>query len=129
MHALASTSGGWSVGLLGGLAGAAALLVAFFYAMQWLALRLPLRPVFLATSAMLFVMGLRFIGAAMQELQEQMLLSYTAAPFDDKISALGFNPSIEALAAQGVVVLAALVGALAITRNRRAAAPVTVPAE
>ena len=97
--------------------------------MQWLALRLPLRPVFLATSAMLFVMGLRFIGAAMQELQEQMLLSYTAAPFDDKISALGFNPSIEALAAQGVVVLAALVGALAITRNRRAAAPVTVPAE
>ena len=97
--------------------------------MQWLALRLPLRPVFLATSAMLFVMGLRFIGAAMQELQEQTLLSYTAAPFDDKISALGFNPSIEALAAQGVVVLAALVGALAITRNRRAAAPVTVPAE
>ena len=78
---------------------------------------------------MLFVMGLRFIGAAMQELQEQTLLSYTAAPFDDKIAALGFNPSIEALAAQGVVVLAALVGALAVSRNRRAAAPVTAPAE
>ena len=129
VHALASTSGGWSAGLLGGLASAAALLVAFFYAMQWLALRLPLRPVFLATSAMLFVMGLRFIGAAMQELQEQTLLSYTAAPFYDKIAALGFNPSIEALAAQGVVVLAALVGALAVSRNRRAAAPVTAPAE
>jgi len=129
VQALANSSGGWSAGLLGGLAGAAALLVALFYAMQWLALRLPLRPVFLATSALLFVMGLRFIGAAMQELQEQTILSYTPAPFDDVVNALGFNPSIEALAVQGVVVLAALVGALSVGRARRAARPVAAPAE
>jgi high-affinity iron transporter len=63
LHALAASSGGWGVALIGGLASAAIGLVAVYYAMQRLAMMLPLQPVFLVTSAFLFIMGLRFVGA------------------------------------------------------------------
>ncbi|MDE2577507.1 MAG: FTR1 family protein [Hyphomicrobiales bacterium] len=119
LHALAMTSGGWSLALTLGLVGAAALLAAFYYAMQWLALQLPLRPVFLVTSALLFVMGLRFIGGAMQELQEQALLPASAAPHADWLVAFGLNPTIEALAVQILIAAGALAGALLVSLNRK----------
>jgi hypothetical protein len=40
-------------------------------AQEPVAVILPLRPLFLVTSAFLFLMGLRFVGGAIQELQEQ----------------------------------------------------------
>ena len=66
LHALAKTSGGWTFGLIAGLVVAAVCLAAIFYAIEKLALMLPLRPVFLVTSAFLFIMGLRFIGGAIR---------------------------------------------------------------
>lgn len=119
VQALANTSGGWTVGLLAGLAGAAVLLTGFFVAMQWLTIRLPLRPVFLFTSALLFVMGLRFAGAALQELQEQALLSVTPAPYSDWIAAAGFNPTLEALFAQAFIAVAAIAGTALAARPWR----------
>lgn len=120
VQALANTSGGWSFGLLSGLLAATALLVALFVAMQWLALRLPLRPVFLATSALLFVMGLRFVGAALQELQEQALVSATPAPHADWLVAFGLNPSWEALGAQALIAIVAIVGTALAARPKAA---------
>ncbi len=121
LQALANTSGGWSFGLFSGLLVAAALLLVLFVAMQWLALRLPLRPVFLATSALLFVMGLRFVGAALQELQELALVSVTPAPHADWIVAFGFNPSWEAIGAQALIAVAAILGTALAARPRVAA--------
>ncbi len=118
VQALANTSGGWSFGLLSGLVAAAALLVALFVAMQWLSLRLPLRPVFLITSALLFVMGLRFVGAAIQELQEQAIVPVTYAPYGDWFVALGLNPSLEALITQAIIALVAIVGVAVAARPR-----------
>ncbi|MEE8626664.1 MULTISPECIES: FTR1 family iron permease [Methylobacterium] len=108
LHALARTVGGFDASLLGGLVVAALALAAMFVAMQWLALRLPLRPVFLLTSAFLFVMGLRLVGAAIQELQEQVLVPVHNDGVPDFVTELGFNGSWEALAVQGVIVLCAL---------------------
>ena len=121
LHALAQTSGGWSGSLLAGLALAALALAALYVAMQRLAMRVPMRPVFLVTSALLFVMGLRFVGAAVQEFQEQALL-----PFDEVgakvLTPLGFNPSWEAIAPQLAIVAIAIVGLL-VARRRSGAAP------
>ncbi len=118
LHALAMTGSGWSPALLSGLAVATILLAVLFVAMQWLAVRLPLRPLFVATSAFLFVMGLKFVGGAIQELQEQALVSYNGLPMPDLLVQLGINPTWEALLSQAVIALAAIAGTLALYYTR-----------
>lgn len=130
LHTLARTSGGWSFGIFAGLAGAAMALAFIFVAMQWLALRLPLRPIFLATSAFLFVMGLKFVGEAIQELQEQVLVPIHDQGIPDMVYTLGLNGTWEALGAQAFVLLLALAGiAIASMRAGRASGSVPAAAE
>lgn len=121
LHALAQTSGGWSAMLIFGLAGAAIALVALYVAMQWLALRLPLRPLFLVTSAFLFVMGLRFIGGAIQELQEQTIVPVDSADVPDWFISLGFNPTWEALGVQIFVAVLAAASLFWLSRKKGSA--------
>ncbi len=128
LHALAKTSGGWTFGLIAGLVVAAVCLVAIFYAIEKLALMLPLRPVFLVTSAFLFLMGLRFVGGAIQELQEQTVVSYTAAPIPHWLEQLGVNPTWEAIGAQLLIAAIAVASTLAV-RLRQKPAQRTAPAE
>ena len=75
--------------------------------------RLPLRAVFLVTSLFLFLMGLKFVGEGLQEFQEQALIPYDTAPGAGWLTALGLNPTWEALGAQTVVVLIAMLGIVA----------------
>lgn len=126
LHALATSSGGWTVGLVSGLVVAAVLLAAIYYAMQKLALMLPLRPVFLVTSAFLFIMGLRFVGGAIQELQEQTVVPFSSAPVPVWLQSLGVNPSWEAIGAQVVIAVVAVASTL-ILRLRQP--PTAVAAE
>jgi high-affinity iron transporter len=93
--------------------------------MQWLTMRLPLRPIFLATSALLFVMALRFIGGAIQELQEQAIVGVHEAPgaLYDALVALGFNATLEALTVQGIVIAAAIASFALLIFRKRAVAP------
>jgi high-affinity iron transporter len=127
LHALAKTSGGWTFGLIAGLVVAAACLVAIFYVIEKLAVMLPLRPVFLVTSAFLFLMGLRFIGGAIQELQEQTVVSYTAAPVPHWLEQLGVNPTWEAIGTQ--LVIAAIAVASTLLLKFRRPSQRTAPAE
>lgn len=121
LHALAQTSGGWTLALLVGLAAASIALVALYAAMQWLALRLPMRPLFVITSAFLFVMGLRFIGGAIQELQEQTIVPVDSADVPEWFIALGFNPTWEALGIQLVIAVVAAASIFWLTRRQPAA--------
>jgi high-affinity iron transporter len=118
LHALARASGGWNAGLNVGLLAAFAGLFALYLAMQWLAFRLPLRPVFLLTSAFLFLMGLRFIGGAVQELQEQAIISYDALSVPDWLIGLGLNPTWEAVGAQFIIAAIAAGSTLAMYSRR-----------
>ncbi len=123
LHALATASGGWTVGLIGGLIGAAVCLAAIFYAMGKLAVILPLRPLFLVTSAFLFLMGLRFVGGAIQELQEQTVVSYTAVKVPAWLETIGVNPTWEAIGTQLAIVAIAVVSMI-VLRLRRPRSPV-----
>jgi high-affinity iron transporter len=118
LHALARTVGGWSAALVGGLVGAAACLIGIYVAMQWLACRLPLRPLFLVTSIFLFVMGLRLIGGAVQELQEQLYIPYDVIALPDWLLSLGVNPTWQAIGAQLVVAGAAMLSTLLLHARR-----------
>lgn len=125
LHAAARADGGWSFGMIAGLGVAAIFLVALYVAMQWLALRLPLRPVFVATSALLFVMGLRFVGLAIQECQEQVLVPVHPVGLPQWLIDAGMNASWEAIGAQTVIGAIALLSTLSLMRMRR---PATVAA-
>lgn len=122
LHALAKGGSGFDGSLLAGLGVAALALAAMFVAMQWLALRLPLRPMFLVTSAFLFFMGVKMVGEAIQECQEQSLLPFSTDGVPAFVAGWGLsNGSWEALGAQGAILLVALATGLAMTMRRRPA--------
>jgi high-affinity iron transporter len=109
IYALAKTSGGWSAALISGLVTATVALVLIFYFINLVARRIPLRPLFVVTSAFLFLMAVKMLGEAVQEFQEQQLLSYDLVNGAEWLQALGFNPTVEALATQGIVIVLAAI--------------------
>jgi len=110
LHVLAKTNGGWTAPLVSGIVTAFAVLAVLFWIIVNTTQRLPLRAVFLVTSLFLFLMGLKFVGEGLQEFQEQALIPYDMAPGAGWLTALGLNPTWEALGAQIVVVLIAVLG-------------------
>jgi high-affinity iron transporter len=122
LHAAATQGGGWTVGLVSGLVVAAVCLAVIYYLMQKSARLLPLRPVFLVTSAFLFIMGLRFIGGAIQELQEQTVVSNTDLPIPEwlrqGLDTLGFNPSWEAAGVELAIAAIAVASTVALRLRR-----------
>jgi len=119
INALASAEGGWSAGLFAGLGAATIALVVLFYFINLIAQKLPLRPLFIITSAFLFAMAIKFIGEAVQEFQEQAMLPVTELKSAAWLGAIGLNPSIEALSAQLLVIVFALATYSVVQRNSR----------
>jgi high-affinity iron transporter len=99
--------------------GATAGLAVLFYFINLIARKLPLRPLFIVTSAFLFVMAIKFIGEAVQEFQEQAIITVTEVKGSAFLSAIGLNPSMEALSIQGLVILFALATYSVVQRNNR----------
>src|ERR1700709_840047 len=119
INALATTEGGWSAGLFAGLGAATLGLVVLFYFIHLSARKLPLRPLFIITSAFLFAMAIKFIGEAVQEFQEQAMIPVSEIKGSTFFSAIGLNPSIEALSIQFLVILFALATYSVVQRNSR----------
>lgn len=118
IHALAGSSGGWTTGLMAGVVVGGAGLVGLYFAINTVAQRIPMRPLFILTSAFLFVMALRFIGAGIQEFQEQVLIPTDIAPGAGWLLQLGLNPTWEAILTQGAVVVLAIITFLIMRRGR-----------
>src|SRR3954463_3112830 len=121
INALATAEGGWSAGLFAGLGAATIGLVVLFYFINFIARRIPLRPLFIISSAFLFAMAIKFIGEAVQEFQEQAIVSVTEVKGSSLLTAIGLNPSMEALSIQLLVILLALATYAVFQRNSRLA--------
>jgi high-affinity iron transporter len=121
INALATTEGGWSAGLFAGLGAATIALAVLFYFINLIARKIPLRPLFILTSAFLFVMAIKFIGEAVQEFQEQAVLPFTELKSLSWLAKLGLNPTLEALSLQLLVILFALATYSVFQRNTRLA--------
>ncbi len=121
INALATTEGGWSGALFAGLVAATAGLVVLFYFINLIAQKIPLRPLFIITSAFLFAMAIKFIGEAVQEFQEQAILPFTELKSAAWLGAVGLNPTVEALSAQLLVIVFALATYSVVQRNARLA--------
>lgn len=118
LHALATSSGGWSFSIFAGLGAGAGVLVAAYVLIRTAAVKIPLRPLFIATSAFLFFMGLDFVGGGLKEFQELAWIPVSDAPGAAAIAALGLNPTLEVLGAQIAVCLAAALSFAALKRRR-----------
>lgn len=112
--------------MLAGLAVGAAGLGVLWWLLIRAAVRLPLRPLFLATSVFLLLMAARLVGAGLQEFQEQALIPFDPADVPAWAEALGVSPNWEGLGAQLLVL--AVVG-LVLAWPRRGGVPGAAAAE
>jgi high-affinity iron transporter len=94
--------------VLAGMGAGSLILVAIWIAFHRFGLRLPLRPFFATTSALLYLLAFVFMGKGLRELQEGNLLSITPLEHWPFVGALGIFPSVETLIGQGLLVALAL---------------------
>jgi high-affinity iron transporter len=88
---------------LGILVGFVALAVIFTLFYRY-GVRIPLRPFFAVTSVLLYYMAFVFMGKGIRELQEGNVVRITVISGGPHIETMGIYPSVETLAAQGVLV-------------------------
>jgi len=112
-----SAAGGTTAVVAGIAAGAVALLVVYV-AIDRFGMKIPLKPFFAVTSAMLYYMAFVFAGKGIADLQEGGLVRTTVLDWAPRIPVLGVYPTVESLALQGVL-LAALVFAIVWLQRRR----------
>jgi hypothetical protein len=85
------------------------VLAAVYVAVNRFGVRLPLKPLFGVTSALLYYMAVVFAGQGVAELQEGGAMSLTPIAWAPRIPTLGIYPTVESLLAQAVLVILALV--------------------
>jgi high-affinity iron transporter len=105
---VAGSTGG-AMPVLAGILAGSVVLVAVYIGINRFGVRLPLKPFFAFTSAFLYYMAFVFAGKGIAELQEGGLISTTIVPWAPRIPPLGIYPTVESLAAQGLLVLLAIV--------------------
>jgi len=123
--ALAGTEGGWTLAIFTGLLAGAGGLIVLYLVLTRLARRIPLRPLFIVTSAFLFFTALKFIGDAIQEFQEQSIVSTTPIDSLAWLVKIGLNPSQEALSIQFLVAVFVIAAFSLVRREIELARPAT----
>ncbi|MDR3167843.1 MAG: FTR1 family protein, partial [Treponema sp.] len=88
-----------------GLGVGSVLLVIIYILIRILSIRIPLKPFFLGTSILLFVMSITFIGNGVKELQEGNVVGVTSIPGITSIDLLGIYPTVETLIPQIVLLI------------------------
>lgn len=91
---------------------AAAVLVGLYAALRWGSLKIPFKPFFVATSALLFYLAFVFAGQGIRELQEAGVVGVTRVPGVPVLDIFGIYPTAESLFVQVTLLVAAVGGAL-----------------
>jgi high-affinity iron transporter len=103
-----------------GLGAGSLLLVIIYLLFRLLSVRLPLKPFFIGTSLLLFVMAISFAGSGIKELQEANAVSITPVGSFNSVEALGIYPTAETLGAQLFLLALTLATAIVTDRRRKA---------
>jgi high-affinity iron transporter len=100
-----------------GLGVGCVILVGVYIFIRILSIKLPLKPFFMGTSILLFIMSISFTGAGVKELQEGNLVSVTPVEGIASVELLGIYPTLETLIPQ-IILLAVTVILLFIQIRR-----------
>ena len=107
--------------VVAGMVAGSVVLAAVYVAMNRYGIRLPLKPFFAVTSAFLYYTAFVFAGKAVAELQAGGVVGTTVLPGWPRLPVLGIYPTVESVAAQGVLLALAalaLVWILVVQRRR-----------
>jgi len=110
--------GGTSAVLAGVLCGTVALVVVYI-AINRFGMRVPMKPFFAVTSAMLYYMAFVFAGKGIADLQSAGVVPMTVLEWAPRLPALGIYPTVQSLTVQAVIA-ALLVFAIVWLQLRRA---------
>jgi high-affinity iron transporter len=106
--------------LWGFVAGLATLVAATFGILK-LGLKVPLKYFFGATGTLLYIVAFVFAGNGIKELQAAGWVPTTPLNFPLQAPLLGIHPTIESLAAQGIMLGAFIITSIWMVRERRQA--------
>ena len=91
------------------------VLIFVFLAIRFLSVKLPIRPFFLGTSILMFVMSISFLGSGVKELIEGDVISMTSPawlatliPTNNVLDVLGIYPCFETLVPQMILIFITL---------------------
>lgn len=101
---------GFATGLVG--------LVLASFAILKLGLKIPLKYFFLATGTLLYIMAFIFAGNGIKELQAAGWVPSTPLGFGPQVPLLGIYPTLQTLAAQGVMLVAFMITTIFLLRER-----------
>ncbi|MDR0361643.1 MAG: FTR1 family iron permease [Planctomycetota bacterium] len=103
-----------------GMAAAAVLLVVLFAAIRYGTIVIPMKPFFIGTSILLFIMSISFAGGGVKELQEADVIGVTPVSWVQSFDLLGIYPTVETLLPQAVMLALAAVSIIhAVRKSRR----------
>ena len=103
-----------------GFAVGALCLVGLFIIIRYGSMRIPLRPFFIGTSILMYIMAIAFAGGGIKELQEADVVSVTPVSFIGSFDLLGIYPTVETLLPQGILVALAVFSYFYYTRKSAA---------
>ncbi|MDR0765218.1 MAG: FTR1 family iron permease [Synergistaceae bacterium] len=76
------------------------VLVFIFLAVRYGSLVIPIKPFFMGTSVLMYIMSIAFAGGGVKELQEADVVSVTPVSFVESVDILGIYPTVETLLPQ-----------------------------
>jgi high-affinity iron transporter len=118
-QALLAGAGGARAAVAVGFGVGCVVLAVIAILFRGLGVRLPIRPFFLVTGALLYAMSVVFAGKGIHELQEAAVVGVTNVAGVPQIDFLGVFPTVETLAAQGVLLACVLFGVFVAFRRSR----------
>lgn len=95
--------------IVSGLLAGAVTLIAIFALVRYGSVKIPIKPFFIGTSSLMYYLAFTFAGRGINELQAGGAVGITQVNIPT-IGFLGIYPTIESVALQGVLVLAAIAG-------------------
>jgi high-affinity iron transporter len=116
----AAGTGGASGGaaVAAGIAAGAVVLVIVYVAIARFGVKVPLKPFFAVTSAMLYYMAFVFAGKGIADLQEAGIVRVSVVAWAPRIPVLGIYPTAQSLALQLVLIILLVVAVVWLHRER-----------
>jgi high-affinity iron transporter len=95
-----------------GLAIGTIILAIIFAVIRFGTMKLPIRPFFIGTSILMYIMAIAFVGGGVKELQEADMIPVTSVDFIHSVEVLGIYPTVETLVPQIIMVFIVVVSVI-----------------
>lgn len=114
LKAISGGTADWRAALVEGPILGVALLGLVFAGLRLFSKHVSMRQIFSLTSGCFFVLALKYLGEGLGLLQQAGLVSRTSVPHGGFMTALGLNPTWEAVVAQIMIIALGVAGAFAL---------------